>query len=226
MAIYEIFCQIDCDEIIHTGDIVSIGPHSRECLEFMLGSGITLINGNHDINYINDDTIPPPLSHVPPEHKRFVFDELGDMFRNRLRYLPLVVRRNISGGKFVFLHYALAKDSIYKKHTFMPINPDPTAEFFDRVFDGADADAVFFGHKHEPVDLTGKRLYVDVGSVGCYEEPFARGIVLRVYDGGGFEYERISAPYDRMGVKKDLIEKKVPFGKELFDFYFRENLNK
>ncbi len=224
-AIYDLFRLHRCDEIIHTGDMVCIGPQSAECLAFMFSHKITLINGNHDINYVNDDTVPPPKSHVPARHKRFVFDELGGGFRERVRYLPLIVRREIYGKKFAFLHYGLAKNDIYKKHIFEPINPFPTAEFFDDIFDGIDADAVFFGHKHEPVEFTGKRLYVDVGSVGCHEHSFARGIILRVHQSGRFEFERVRVPYDRMSVKRKMLEKNIPFGEELFDFYFRENLN-
>lgn len=224
-AIYKKFREENCDEIIHTGDIISIGPMSAECLDFMFSHEITLINGNHDINYINNDTVPPAMSHVPSEHKAYVFNELGDSYRERMRYLPLIVRRNIYGSRFVFLHYGLAKHNLYKQHTFEPINPNPTAEFFDEMFAGADADAVFFGHKHESCDFTGERIYADVGSVGCHEKSEARGIILKVGP-DGFSYERIAVPYDREAVKKEVEKRNIPCGKQLYEFYFKENLNR
>ncbi|HRX14180.1 MAG TPA: metallophosphoesterase family protein [Eubacteriales bacterium] len=224
-AIYDEFTKQNCDEIIHTGDIISIGPMSAECLDFMFSHEITLINGNHDINYINDDVVPPMMSHVPSEHKRYVFDTLGETYRERMRYLPLIVKRNIFGHKFAFLHYGLAKNNIYKKHTFEQINPYPTIEFFDEMFYGIDADAVFFGHKHESIDLTGERVYCDVGSVGCHEKSEARGIILNVTQ-ESFSYERIAVPYERDAVKKEIERRQIPCGKELFEFYFKENLNR
>ena len=225
-TIVEYFNKIGCDEIIHTGDIVSMGPYSPECVDYMFDKGITLVNGNHDLNYINNNTTPPALSHVPEAHKVFVFKQLGDKYRNKMRYLPLIVYRKWNGATFAFLHYALSMTELYRKFVYEPINPNPTAEFFDEVFDGVNADTVFFGHKHESVDVVGKKHYIDVGSVGCHEKAVAQGIVLKVAEDGASEYERISVPYDRESVHTALIERQIPYGEQLWNFYFKENLNK
>ncbi len=223
-AIVDKFRQLQCDEIIHTGDIVSMGPRSKECLDYLLNSEVTLINGNHDINYINNDTTPPLLSHVPKEHKEYVFNSIGENYRNRMRYLPLIVYREFFNVRLAFLHYGLSKKEIYKHYTFEPINPNPDKEYFDQLFDGINADAVFFGHKHEPIDLVGKKTYVDVGSVGCHEKPKARGVVITVNE-TGFNYERIEVDYDRDQVGIDIFEQNMPFGEQIWNFYFKETLN-
>ncbi|MDE7454798.1 MAG: metallophosphoesterase, partial [Clostridia bacterium] len=35
-AIMQLFDDERCDEIIHTGDVVDIGPCSRECMDILL----------------------------------------------------------------------------------------------------------------------------------------------------------------------------------------------
>ncbi len=220
--IYAYFKEIKCDEIIHLGDMITMGGQSRECLDFFFSSDITLIKGNHDIDYVKNRTQRRGESRVPEEHKRFVFESIGDAYRQKVDALPLFVCRVIGDKKAVFLHYALSQTA---GTTFIPIYQQPTKEIFDDIFKPLKADAIFFGHKHEPIDLTGNSLYVDVGSVGCHNAAEVRGIVIEEKQ-KGFDYKRIALPYDRAEVFYIMKRQNIPAAQEIFDYYFKEALNR
>lgn len=222
-AILTEFDKLQVDETIHCGDVVDMGPDSAECLHLLASrKNTTLLLGNHDKDFLYDDYIAKKLSHVPTEHKRYVFDSLTEDDRRIVDTFPLTTERICAGKKIAFTHYAYDKSTVADKKDFFFawIDQHPTAEFFDKVFDGWDCDAVFFGHKHEPCDIVGKRVYIDVGSVGCHPEPMANGIVIE-YDDTAWTYRRISVPYDMDGLRKDM--EKMPCGKGIFDFYFLRN---
>lgn len=228
-AILQLLDEEHCNEIIHTGDVISIGPNSYECLELLLNRrDVTLILGNHDRDFAMNHTAVRNLSNVPAEHKVQVFSTLTEEQRAKVSKFPLFVTRSCGGAKLVFCHYAFVQPwTSMEEFPFMPLQPNPTAEEFDEIFASLDdigCDAVFFGHKHSPCDIMGKRLYVDVGSVGCHPEPIARGIIIE-YDDESWSYRRVSTPYDADATRKSMQEK-LACGKHLYDYYFLKHSDK
>lgn len=218
-AILKYFDSQHCDEIIHTGDVVDIGPNARECLDILLArSDVTLILGNHDRDFALNQSEMRYKSHVPTEHKQYVFSTLTEQHRKAVSNFPVFVTRTIAGKKVMFAHYAFF-DGPYKanKFVFKQIKEFPTAEQFDEMFDNACCDVVFFGHKHEPCDVQGDKLYVDTGSVGCHPRPMARGIIID-YDDTSWTYARVEVPYDMEQMRQALY--KIPAGEHLYNFYF------
>ena len=221
-AILQLLDEEKCDEIIHTGDTVDIGPNSYECLELLLSrTDVTLLLGNHDRDFVINHTAVRNLSHVPAEHKEHVFATLTEKQREAVKNFPLFTTRKCGKSTLVFTHYAFQKQPTSAHSLFMPLQIEPTAEKFDEIFsslDDTDCEAVFFGHKHEPCDIIGKRLYVDVGSVGCHPEPLARGVVIE-YDENSWSYRRVAAPYDMERTRQAML-KNLVCGQHLYDFYF------
>ena len=223
-AVLRLLDELGCEEIIHTGDVVDIGPHSRECLDLLLErADVTCLLGNHDRDFLINKTQVRNLSHVPAQHKEQVFATLTDAHRKQVGQFPLYVTRNCGGSKLLFCHYAFKKDA-FSKFPFHLIATPPSAKAFDEMFEDHDCDAVFFGHKHEPCDIVGKCLYVDVGSVGCHPEPKARAIVIE-YDDTSWSYTRVYAPYDMEATRKSMLTD-ILYGEQLYDFYFLLNTEK
>ena len=223
VAVLQLLDSEGCCEIIHTGDVVDIGPNSCECLDLLLSrNDVTCLLGNHDRDFATNQTQVRNLSHVPEEHKRQVFATLTEEQRMRVSQFPLYTVRHCGKSKLMFAHYALAPGAnSLKSQLFMPLQMTPTAQAFDEIFEGVDADAVFFGHKHEPCDIVGKRLYVDVGSVGCHPEPNARAIVIE-YDDESWSYRRVCTPYDLETTRRHMTNQ-ISCGEQLYDFYFLLN---
>lgn len=215
--------NLGCEEIIHTGDVVDIGPHSRECLEMLLRNGVLCLLGNHDKDFLLDHAYHGPLSHVSAKHKQYVFATMDENQRAQVARFPLFAERTLGGKKVIFEHYC-RNNPEQANHSFHPIENHPSAEKFDEIYDGYDCDAVFFGHKHEPCEFVGKRLYVDVGSVGCHPEPLACGVVIE-FDETHFDYRRFALPYNREQTRRDMTDGTLPSGDYLFDFYFLHKPN-
>ena len=222
-AVLELLDRECCEEIIHTGDVVDIGPNSRECLDLLLSrQDVICLLGNHDRDFAVRETQVRNLSHVPAEHKQQVFATLTEEQRKQVAKFPLFVTRNCGGSKLLFTHYAFKQEPFsIDKFPFMPIAIPPSAEAFDEIFHGIQADAVFFGHKHEPCDIKGERLYVDVGSVGCHPDPVARAIVIE-YDDASWSYRRVYAPYELETTRNSMLNE-IECGQQLYDFYFLLN---
>lgn len=206
----------NCQEIIHTGDVVDIGANSLECLQLLLQNNVKCVLGNHDIDFINRKSVRDPLSHVSKRHKDHVFAQM-ERFRETVANFPLFEQRILGGKTVIFEHYCRMDSNDECSQPFKRITMCPSAEIFDEMYSHYNCDAAFFGHKHEPCDVVGKRLYVDVGSVGCHPEPLAQGIVIS-YDDEHFSYERFSVPYNIDTAKSEM--KNVPDGDYLFDFYY------
>lgn len=221
-AALKLLDSIGCEEIIHTGDVVDIGPNSRACLELLLArKDVICLLGNHDRDFALNQTQVRNLSHVPAEHKQQVFATLTEKHREQVKQFPVYITRNCGGSKLMFCHYAFYPLPVsVDKYMFQPIAVPPTAEKFDKMFADVDADAVFFGHKHEPCDIMGERLYVDVGSVGCHPAPLARAVVIE-YDDNNWSYKRVYAPYDLQATRNSMLS--ITCGEQLYDFYFLLN---
>lgn len=219
-AVLRLLDEIGCDEILHLGDVVDIGPNSRECLELLLSrKDVTCLLGNHDRDFVLRETSVRVMSHVPSEHKKQVFDSMGEQLRHAVERFPLYAERVCGGQKLLFCHYALRNQPFdWNVYPFMPLQNQPTAEQFDEIFADVNADAVFFGHKHEPCDITGRLLYVDVGSVGCHRDPLARGVVIE-YDDKSWSYRRVETQYDAEKVRGNML-RKMYAGGALYDYYF------
>lgn len=211
-----------CEQIIHTGDVVDIGANAKECLQLLMQKNVLCLLGNHDRDFLLNKAKHGAMSHVSSRHKRYVFDSL-EGFQHIVEQFPLFEKRILGGKKVLFQHYCFHPNP-ETGYLFMPIENHPSAEKFDQMYFGCDCDVVFFGHKHEPCDVVGKRLYVDVGSVGCHPEPLARGIVIS-YDQTHFEYSRFAVPYDRNATLKAMTDGSLPDGQYLFDFYYLHKPN-
>ncbi len=223
-AVLALLDGLSCDEIIHLGDVVDIGPNSRECLELLLSrSDVTCLLGNHDRDFVLGETSVREYSHVPAPHKKFVFGTLTESLRQAVSRLPLSVTRICGGQKLLFCHYALAPTPFdWQVYPFMPLQLTPSVQAFDAIFDGTQADAVFFGHKHEPCQFQGRLLYVDVGSVGCHAQPVASGIVIE-YDDLWWTFRRVQTPYNAERTRQGLSE--MPCGDDVFAYYYLHKHN-
>lgn len=219
-AITELFFRQGVEEIFHTGDVVDIGFQSKQCLDFLWGlPNCTMILGNHDYDYLIDRRQHLPMSHVSAEHKSFVFDSIGEDHRRNVERFPVAVVRSWYGKTFVFTHYASAQHNFSAEGwIFDKIDSHPTAESFDRMFQYG-ADGVFFGHKHESCDIVGKSTYVDVDSIACHPDAVAKGIVLTVTP-DGWNYQRVSAPYDREKYVYEMLKSGLPDAQYMLDFYY------
>ena len=219
IAILDQLQQQGAQEIIHLGDVVDIGMHSRECLQLLLQRNVKLVLGNHDFAFFKDKATQHQYSKVTAQHKRYVFDSMQDLLFTKDKFVPQI-DMTIYGVNFVFTHYAFLDEPLPTGYLWQEIRHNPTAEDLDEMFAYLNCDAVFFGHKHELCDVKGAKTYCNVGSVGCHKHNYAQGVLITVEPNGTWSYERIHADYDRNTMKQQMLSSNLPDANSIFDYYF------
>ncbi|MBL8992010.1 MAG: metallophosphoesterase family protein [Spirochaetia bacterium] len=162
-----------CDEIIHTGDAIDIGPFPGECLEILLSlKNISFVMGNHDAQFV--EGIQPWMNerlgpdHI--EHRHWTHSRIRPALRKAVAAWPIRLERTLGRTKLSFIHYGLDESG----NDFAPVIPQPTPEAMDRLFKVEKADIIFHGHSHFFSDLSGVSRYVNPGALGCHDRPAAR----------------------------------------------------
>lgn len=195
-----------CDEIIHLGDAIGIGPHPREVLELLLSrNDLTLLQGNHD-QYFSDgipDPLPRWMSPGEAAHQRWVHAQLVPVWRDAVGCWPLTVDRTIGDLTFRFQHYALIGDG------FASVSRDNLPAELDAIFQ-PETDVVMFGHHHPRADVQGRARYINPGALGCHPGEGARYALIDVDTSGHTAITLHAAPYHPATVFADLESRDVP----------------
>lgn len=197
-----------CDYIFHTGDVLAIGPYSRECLELLLSDEtLKMIMGNHDQWFAHGlpDPIPKWMTDGEIEHQLWVHSCMDESLKNKIKSFPYVIEKSFFDFKVTFVHYGFIGD---KKEFGLSI-PNPTVDLLDEMFQGFSSDIIFYGHNHHPSDIKGTARYINPGSLGCNKDPVARFVILECSQ-DEYKIEHFHVPYDKEKVFNEFERKKVP----------------
>ncbi|HYH12432.1 MAG TPA: metallophosphoesterase family protein [Thermomicrobiales bacterium] len=200
---------LGCDEIVHTGDAIGIGPFPAETLDRLLARPrIRFAMGNHDAWFSLGlpDNAPEWMDEGERRHHEWVHAQLPDDLRTVVESWPWAHTDEFRGVRALFTHYGHPDGH----GGFAPIRRDPTGRDLDEVFGDAEVDVVFYGHHHPRCDLTGRARYINPGSLGCHTEPVARFAVLEVERDGAWSVAFHQAPYDPTPVLEALEARDVP----------------
>jgi predicted phosphodiesterase len=197
---------MECDEVIHVGDAVGIGPHPAEVVSLLTDRGVRCVMGNHDeiAAFGLPKPLPPWMSEGEAEHQRWTHDQLTQAQLEAVRSWPYELSVRCGEATVVFIHYARTTDGAFDHVA------NPTADDLWRLHAGAAGDVVVFGHDHREYDLaTGGRRFLNPGSVGCHDKAEARALILAPADAAP-SVARVTAPYDDTDLLADYEERQVP----------------
>lgn len=200
-----------CDELIHTGDAIGIGPHPAECLELLLAQPrMRFVMGNHDEWFAHGLPEPQPawMGDEEFQHQRWTHRQLTPALREQVAAWPDAVALDVGGVRATFCHYP--REANASGNNFVPILRDPTVADLDRLFAGFAGDIVFYGHHHPHSDLQGRLRYVNPGALGCNAPGHARYAVLTVADDGAWDVSFRTVSYDVDDVLPDYEARDVP----------------
>ena len=207
-----------CDEIIHLGDAVAIGPYPAECLERLYAlPDASFVMGNHDdwLAHGLPEPVPEWMSAGEVEHQHWVRAQIRAELRAFVAAWPFQISRDYSGIKVAIQHYALDGTGA----DFQSIVKRPVAEDLDSQYQGSDAQVVLHGHTHIACDIIGQRRYINPGSLGCYHEPRANYCVLEFHK-GQYSVEHRAVGYDDAGLFEDFELREVPERAFLYRAFF------
>lgn len=178
--------------IICLGDTIAIGPNPRECIEMILKENIKIVLGNHEEYFIKGTDNFKEIGIGERKHHEWVKYSLNEELKDKLEELPYVIKENVQGINFAFMHYARKNDR------FIYINEDRTVQRLNEMFSNIDADVIFYGHEHDlkQQKLLGKSIYICVGSSGCTEDEYTYYTLLDI-ENGQYNIEKVDLKYDR-----------------------------
>lgn len=220
-AVLDFFRGQGCDEVIGTGDVLTIGPDSIECLRLLRTlPGFHMVSGNHERCFFGGFGPPYPASMQVKEaaHHQWVFDQLTREDRDWLEALPRRLERRLAGGGqevlAAFVHYPMDAQG-----KFLP-NFEPSVPALDAAFQGEPAQWVFYGHDHRCSEFTGQRRYINLGPMGCPGAASCAPAGLITADAGGVRLERRLVPYDKAETIRHLREKDTPDHEQVIRWFF------
>lgn len=197
-----------CEEIVHMGDAIAIGPWPAECLEVLLDrDDVTLLMGNHDEWFASGLPEPQPawMSDGERAHQEWTHVQIDPRLRGIVATWPYELQVPLGARVARFCHYARRADGA----DFASIVTEPTVADLDRLF-GGDGGVVFYGHHHPRSDLQGAARYVNPGALGCHTEAETRFAILTIGDDGAWEVDLRAVPYDRERLVRAYRERGVP----------------
>ncbi|MCA9966942.1 MAG: metallophosphoesterase family protein [Anaerolineales bacterium] len=163
-----------CDQIVHLGDVIGIGPYPSECLELMLNvTQMEFVMGNHDEWFANGLPRPQPewMSDGEVAHQRWTHEQLDSALRVVVGQWPTVWRQQMGETAVLFTHYALHPT----QRGFAPVVKPATAVYLHQLFAKLPGELVFYGHDHAAADLSSEgRRFINPGPLGVGREAVAR----------------------------------------------------
>lgn len=212
-AVFKEFVDRDVEKIICLGDIIGLGAHPEECVQFLRERQnmiVATVRGNHE-NYLLKEL--PVHDHNDASYGKLP-QEILDLFRwnhgqisqssiGYLRQLPQAAMIEVEQQKIYACHYPTDQLGTYRKFFYRPNSAQCR-----QLFEGIQANILLFGHTHIrcAVRAINGQLFINPGSAGCPIgiEAASAGI-LNIQD-QHLSYEQIDAPYDVDRAIQDLLK--------------------
>lgn len=189
------------------GQIAQVTP--KEVFELATSTpNMEFIMGNHDYWFAFGIPHPRPayMSEAELEHQQWNHAQIGEVNRNTVQKWKFVEEHQVAEAKKItFAHYGYDE----KENWFKDFVKEPDQENMDHLFEGIDSDMIFYGHMHEPSDVTGNSRYVNLGSAGCHTKPEVRLGILEI-EGNNLRLEKLAEPYDDDGLMEAFELRQVP----------------
>lgn len=181
------------DHVVHTGNLVGLGPFPVEVIRCIEREGIRGVRGNYDEAAAFDYDLPGGILPEDPWAKdvvralRFTQSALDVPSREYLRDLPFEYRL-LAGGRRVVVYHANPLDNV------TPLPEDRPAHVYEEVVREAGADVVVVGHTRRPYHKVVLEVHlINAGSVGMPldDDPRAHLVVLSVDGRIGVDIEHV-----------------------------------
>jgi len=215
------------NEIICLGDIIGIGPKSRECLDLILKSAITIIAGNHDLYYKYGIEIDNKITEENEiKHHKWIHSSIQDVISRGDMDFPLSKELNFNNKKILFQHYMLNEDLEKDSFPFERISIRNMTDI-ENYCENMKCDCLFIGHEHRAfkVEKNNKNI-ICIGSSGCVKENKTFYTIIEIND-NDITITKKELEFDRDSFIKDMKSYKYPdqefIGKVMFGI---ENLQK
>jgi len=203
------------DEVIYLGDIISIGPNPKECLDLIIKSKIMFILGNHDLYFLNKKYFKEDIDDNEKEHQKWVDSKLSAKYKTYFNSCPLQIVKLLGKTKVSFQHFLFTSNKIYP---FESLNIVKNGEINSKL-DGL-YDITFIGHEHNTFEIKkSKKELICVGSSGCTKGDNTFYTILN-YKNNDITIEKINLKYDRKKLENTLKNSPYPCSDFISKIFF------
>ena len=204
------------DRIICLGDVVGLGPKSKECLDLIIDNNIEMVLGNNELNIIYGTEIDKSVEDEEKKHYDWIRESLNDEEMSFLNKCKCTIDENINGFKFLFEHFLIENDK--EKLPFYSLNILKDNEV-NKIIKDLDYDYIFVGHEHRDFNINeGKVNLIDMGSSGCRHDNLTKYTILDISNNVNVDIKQI--PFNREALLNDLNEYDYPFRSFLAKIFF------
>ena len=195
--------------ILCLGDVIGIGPNSKECLDLIIKNNIKMVLGNHELYFLKGTKIDPTIVGDEQNHHIWVREQLKDRHRKYLINCKVKMTKNIGKYRINFQHFILKNNIGRNEYPFENLNIVNTDNINERI-KLMDADFVFIGHQHRPFEISkNNKKIIDIGSSGCTRDKITFYTILS-FENDNIDIEKVSLNYNRNIFEKRFNEASYP----------------
>lgn len=215
-AVLRRFQELNCHKIICTGDVLAIGPCSKECLTLLRAlPDFQMVFGNHERYFLTglDPQQVGRMAGGERRHQLWVHHQLSAEDLDYVFRLPRTIRLEIFGHRLLFTHYGSPGPND-PNQPFCRLQNRPTAQWLDEIFAeylSYDPTWIFYGHHHFFSDIQGRFRYINCGSLGCPHSGASialAGMITAAAD--NIRFTPLTVPYDKTAMIRRMDEIKMP----------------
>ena len=194
-AILKDIKEKEVEGIYCLGDVISIGPNPKECMELIIKNNIKMVLGNHDLYYIKGTEIDDEMDEDEIAHAEWTSQQLNDKYKEYLDKCPLQIKEEIGEYKLAFQHFLFNpnKEDSYPFDDISIVKDNSIKSKMQLL----DADITFIGHEHQPfkVESNNKKV-IDIGSSGCTKDDNTFYTLVSIKD-DDITIDKVNIKYNR-----------------------------
>ena len=228
------------DDIFCLGDVIDIGPNSKECVDKLIELNIKTILGNHELYLLRGTDIESTIVGEEKEHYKWVKESLTDKEINFIKSCPLYYEINIdydqkiSNKKIVLCHYLIKDEKLdqpfeenhLKKdvNLWIKYNNEYITYIIGHLHKSFNINEVD-GISGDYIEKTGELTNIEiVDSAGCSYDDNVSYMILEIDK--SIKFERIKVKFDRDKLVDKLNKTDFPDKKNIMKYFYGIQIEK
>lgn len=205
------------DYVICLGDVIGMGPNSKECLSAVINSHIIMLLGNHEKYVLDESSWEKLHDDVSIKHEIWIKSLLSEEDITYLRECSLRKEMLIDGKIFSFSHFLIEDENASFPFYPLDILKDGTVK---EIVKNYEADFIFCGHYHDDFRLmTNEKTFQCIKSSGVQSYGRCSYVVIEV-DNGTVTIKEKNIPYNREKFEKNIKSLDYPKREHFMEHLF------
>jgi len=229
-SVLEDIKKTNVDDIFCLGDIIDIGPNSKECVNKLIEYNVKSILGNHELYLIRGTDIEPSIVGEERDHYKWVKSSLTEREIKYIKSLPLYYEINIDydNKKIVLCHYLIrdekAKQPFEKSNLkkdidlWIKYNNSNTLYVVGHLHKSFDVNEVDSINGHYLEAINGLTNIEVVGSAGCSYDEFVSYLLIEIDQ--DIKLQKIKVKFDREKFISKVKNTNFPDKKNILKWFY------